>query len=105
MLLGIICENENYSDGIQKVLEQLHSKYVPFTTVGGDKVFGEQGFVADQLSIERGVNCLLHVSNGFTAEERLDGIHMEVADFHGQMKFLQVRLLIFILWGRSIAGL
>lgn len=95
MLLGIIRENENDSDGIQKVLQELHPKYVPFATVSNDKVFGEQGLVADQLSIERGVNCLLHVTNGFTAEERLDGIHMEVADFHAQMKILQVSILKF----------
>ena len=37
-----------------------------------------QGFVADQLSVERAVNCLLQLSNEFTSEERLEGIHMEI---------------------------
>lgn len=55
-----------------------------------DKVYAGQGVVADQLSVERGVNCLLQVANGLTAKERMDGIHLEVADFHTKMKFLQV---------------
>ncbi len=90
MLLGIIPENENNADGIQKVLNELHSKYVPSAVIDGDTVCGVQGFAADQLSVERGVNCLFQLQNGFTAVERMDGIHMEVADFHAQMKFFQV---------------
>ena len=46
--------------------------------------------MGDQLSVEKGVNCMLQICNGFTPEEWLDGLHFEVGDFHGGMKFLQV---------------
>ena len=74
------------------MLSDFHKNYVPYVDTGvqEDKTLTEQGFMADQLSVERGVNCLLQLKNGFTSEDRLDGIHMEIADFHAQMKFLQV---------------
>lgn len=46
--------------------------------------------VGDQLTVERGINSLMEVSNGFTPEEQSEGIHFEIADFHGGMKFLEV---------------
>ena len=67
----------------------LH-KFVPYTGEGEDRIYAEQGNVGDQLSVERGVNCILQVSNGFTPEEGLEGLHFECGDFHGGMKFLQV---------------
>ena len=88
-LLGIIYENENEADGMQQVLEELHEKFVPYVD-SDERQYSEQGFVADQLSVERGVNCLPQLENGFTPKERLEGIHFEIADFHGGMKFLQV---------------
>ena len=88
---GCIYENENDSDSIQKVLKKLHT-LVPVYEEDGEKKFGEQGIVGDQLSVERGVNCLLQVSNGFSSEDRFDGIHFEIGDFHAAMKFLQVAL-------------
>ena len=51
-----------------------------------------QGVVGDQLSVERGINQLLQVANGLTPEERKEGLHMEIADFHAKMKYLQVSL-------------
>lgn len=50
----------------------------------------EQGVVGDQLTVERGINALMEVSNGFTSKERKEGLHFEAADFHGGMKFLEV---------------
>lgn len=61
-----------------------------------NKHFSEVGLVGDELTIERGVNCLLSLSNGFTAEERLDGIHLEIADWHTDLKFLDVGSLSFM---------
>lgn len=85
----MIYEDENDASGMQEVLTQLHS-YVPCDSVENPSHFSTQGVVGDQLTVERGVSCLLQLSNGFTAKERLDGLHLEVADFHGGMKFLQV---------------
>lgn len=64
----MLYHNENDSNGIQEVLTDLH-KYIPSYTKNNAKVYQCQGFVPDQLSVERGVNALFGVSNGFTAEE------------------------------------
>ncbi|CAB4028993.1 Hypothetical predicted protein [Paramuricea clavata] len=48
-----------------------------------------QGLAGDQLSVERGANQL-QVANGLTPQERNEGLHLEIADFHAQMKFVQV---------------
>eukprot|EP00794_Sanderia_malayensis_P012397 gene12397-13677_t len=90
LLLNMIYANENDSDGIQKVLQELHSKYVAHADGGSEEYYDEQAFVADQLSVERAVNCLMQLKNGFTPEQSLFGIHMGAADFHGAMKFFQV---------------
>ena len=42
------------------------------------------------LSVERAVNCLLQVSNGYTPKERLEGLHFEAGNFHAGIKFMQV---------------
>ena len=106
----MLFENENTNEGMQAVLNELHS-YIPHadiekhTTVSvvdeqgaatpqvvtqKRKRFSAQGIVGDQLSVERGVNSLMQIANGLTSDDRKDGIHFEVADFHSQMKFLQV---------------
>ena len=75
---------------MQKILQHLQ-QYVPcYHSQQGDKCC-EQGVVGDQLTVERGINGLMEISNGFTPRERNEGIHFEVADFHGGMKFLEVR--------------
>jgi len=85
----MLFHNENDADGIQNVMQSLH-KYVPFYGEENERVYSSQGVVADQLSVERGVNALLEVSNGFTPEERLEGLHLEIADWHAGNKFLKV---------------
>ena len=87
--LGIIFQNENTSDGITNVLKELHG-YIPKVTTGNESSFHEAGVVGDQLTIERMVNCLLSLSNGFTSDDRLEGIHSEIADWHTELKFLSV---------------
>ena len=58
--------------------------------------------VGDQLTVERAVNGHVSLSNGFTPEERLDGLHFQIADWHTGNKFLQVNtctccIILFIL--------
>ena len=60
--------------------------------------YTQVGHVGDQLAIERGLNSLLSVSNGFTSEERLDGIYLEVADWHTDLKLLDVCLIVLHVW-------
>lgn len=103
----MIYENENNADGIIKILKKLH-KFVPcdkntlfnkeeaiehqLPSEDGQKepVFGHQGIVGDQLSVERGISGHMSLSNGFTKEERLEGLHFEIADWHAGNKFLEV---------------
>jgi hypothetical protein len=82
-------ENENDVDGILTILKSLH-KYVAACGDYEDKQCGEQGVVGDQLSVERGVNGHMSLANGFTPDERADGLHFEIADWHAGNKFLEV---------------
>lgn len=85
----MVHENENDADGILTILKSLH-KYVPSFGDGENMCCGEQGVVGDQLSVERGVNAHMSISNGFTPEERAEGLHFEIADWHAGNKFLEV---------------
>ena len=53
-------------------------------------MFNKIGVIGDQLSVKRKLNCLSSLANGFTAEVRLDGLHLEIADWHAELKFLSV---------------
>ena len=110
MFLSMLFENENTNEGMQSVLNEIHS-YVPHAEVEKhikvnvdkqgvvvpevvivkEKRFSGQGVVGDQLSVERGVNSLMQIANGLTPDDRKEGLHFEIADFHSQMKFLQVK--------------
>ena len=93
--LGVIFENENTTEGINQALHQFHS-YVPRHSSQGETLFNRVGVVGDQLSVERAVNCISSLANGFTPEERLDGLHVEIADWHAELKFLAVSLPFFV---------
>ena len=46
--------------------------------------------MADQLSVKHGVNAPFELANGFTPDEHLEGLHLEIADWHAGNKFLKV---------------
>ena len=80
--LGIIFQNENTTEGINGVLHHLHT-YVPKWIPENNQhkaFYNEIGLVGDQLTIERTVNCILSMANGFTPDDRLEGMHAEIAD-------------------------
>lgn len=86
----MLFHNENTNEGIECVMEEI-DKYVPYPVGKEEKPYpASQGVAGDQLSSERGINHLLQVANGLNPEERKDGLHKEISDFHAQMKFLQV---------------
>lgn len=87
--LGIIHESENDADGILAIIRDLHT-YVPFHGEDEKRVYGDLGVVGDQLSVETGVNGHNSLSNGFTPEQRAEGLHFEIADWHAGNKFLEV---------------
>ena len=93
----MVFHDENTNEGIERVFEEVN-QYLPFCGYGEDKVYlTNEVVVGNQLSVERSINLLLLVENGFTPEERKEGLHMERADFHAQMKFLQVQYH-YMLW-------
>ena len=49
-------------------------KYVPEYEEIYQLKCAKQGFVGDQLTVERGVNAIFEVANGFTAKDGHDGI-------------------------------
>ena len=90
----MIFENKNANEGINKTLHQMHD-YVPQHTSQGKTVFNKTGVVGDQLSVERAVNCITSLNNGFTPNEQLDVIHVEIVDLHTELKFLSVSILSY----------
>ena len=77
------------TDGINQEMYQFHS-YVPQHSSQGKTFYNKVGVVGDQLSVERVVNCLASMANGFTPKGRLDGLYVEIDDWHAGLKFLSV---------------
>ena len=87
--MGFLFKNENLSEDMISILKKFQS-YLPFTSNNGDKRFVNQLCVGDQLSIERAVISIHSVSNGYTAEDRLEGFNMQLGDWHTGVKILEV---------------
>ena len=58
--------------------------------------YDSQIFTGDQLTVERAVNIIASVSNGFTPEDRLEGITIQIADWYAGVKILEVRITIHL---------
>lgn len=79
---------------MNEVLSHLHT-YVPKWSPESSPCktfYHEIGLVGDQLTIERTVNCILSMANGFTPNDRLEGMHPEIADWHAEMNLLGVSI-------------
>ena len=86
MPLGIMFKNENVNEDMVSILQQFFS-YLPKTGDGG--VDG-QLFFGDQLTVERAVNVISSVANGLTPQDRLEGINLQLGDWHVAVKVLSV---------------
>lgn len=84
--LGIMFKNENVNEDMVSILQQFFS-YLPKTGDGG--VDG-QLFSGDQLTVERAVNVISSVANGLTPQDRLEGINLQLGDWHVAVKVLSV---------------
>lgn len=73
-----------------EILQQFQT-YLPKTT---DDKFDPQLFTGDQLTVERAVNVIASVSNGFTPEDRLEGFNLQIGDWHAAVKILTVSYLL-----------
>ena len=74
------------------ILKQFHS-YLPQT---GDQGVDGQLFSGDQLTVERAVNVIASVAkNGLTPKDGLEGINMQLGDWHAAVKLLTVSKILF----------
>eukprot|EP00794_Sanderia_malayensis_P001821 gene1821-2045_t len=65
--------------------KHIQHKYSSIMTKSTNTTFAEMIY-----SNENESSVMQELENGFTDKERLEGLHMEIADFHGGMKFLQL---------------
>ncbi len=86
--MGIIFKNENENAEMLKILQQFQS-YLPKVT---EDSFDTQILTGDQLSVERAVDVIASVNNGFTAEDRLEGFNLQIGDWHAAVKILTVSI-------------
>ena len=86
----MINANENDNDGIQEILRDFQQYQASAKDGEGQEVLSSQAYAGDQLSVERAVNSQFQVSNGYTPTQKFENMHFEIADFHTEMKFMQV---------------
>ena len=55
--------------------------------------FENQGLIGDQLTVERCVNAKSSRSNGYNAQEKLEGFNFGIADWHTGMKCCSVSIV------------
>ena len=74
------------------ILQMFHT-YLPKSS---DAAIGVDGqlFSGDQLTVERAVNVIASVANGLTPQDRLDGIQLQLGDWHASVKLLSVSIHI-----------
>lgn len=71
---------------MMSILQQFIS-YLPKTGDGG---VDSQLFSGDQLTVERAMNVKFSVANGNTPQDRLEGIKLQLGDWHAAVKVLNV---------------
>ncbi len=74
-----------------EILQHFQS-YIP---KNADGTYDGQVFAGDQLTVERAVNVIASRSNGYTAESRLEGLTLQLGDWHTGVKLLSVSYNIF----------
>jgi hypothetical protein len=72
------------------VLQHIHS-YLPSAGEGDDKTFEIANVIGDQLTVDRALNAIMSLQNGYTEEDRLTNLNIGIADWHTDMNFLQVK--------------
>ena len=82
----MIFKDENVNEDMLSILKKFHS-YLP--TKADGQVDG-QIFTGDQLTVERAINVISSVANGYTQKDRLEGINLQLGDWHAALKLLSV---------------
>ena len=83
----MLFKDENVNEDMLTILQTFHS-YLPRLANG--QIDG-QIFTGDELTVERAINVIAAVANGFTPEARLEGINLQIGDWHAAVKLLSVR--------------
>ena len=83
----MLSKDENVNEDMLTILQTFHS-YLPW--LANSQIDG-QIFTGDQLTVERAVNVIASVAQGFTPEARLEGISLQIGDWHAAVKLLSVR--------------
>jgi hypothetical protein len=86
--LGIIFKNEDVNEEMLTILKEFHT-YLPKKWNGE---YDSQLFAGHQLSIERAVNVISSVANGYSPEDRLEGINRQLGDWHACVKLSTVSI-------------
>ena len=89
----MIFKNENKNEDMLTILQQLHS-YLPNS---GSGQCDPQLIAGDQLTIERAANIIHSVANGYTQEDRLEGLILQMGDWHAGLKVLSVSYIFLLL--------
>ena len=76
------------------ILKDFHG-YLPQT---GEDQFDSQLVAGDQLTVERATNVIASVSNGYSAKDRLEGLNLQLGDWHAAVKILDVSCVLKANW-------
>ena len=68
------------------ILQQFHTQLL----CSADNGYDSKLFSGDQLTVERAVNIISSVPNGYTTKDRLDRITLKLGDWHAGVKILSV---------------
>ena len=64
--------------------------------MNGNGEVDPQLIAGDQLTIERAANVIHSVANGYTPEDRLEGLILQMGDWHAGLKILSVSNLYIL---------
>ncbi|PIK58194.1 hypothetical protein BSL78_04918 [Apostichopus japonicus] len=78
--LGIICRNENKSEEMIAILEEIHNKYLP--CLDDDEATKKLFFGGDQLTDERCRSAQRARADGDTTLQKLSGLVPKLEDWH-----------------------
>lgn len=73
------------------ILKHFHS----YILKKSDGDYDGQLFAGDQLTLERAVNVVQSVANGYSPEDRLEGINLQLGDWHAAVKLLTVSIFFY----------
>ena len=78
---------------LMRICYQFYKNFMHICPQTGEDQFDSQLFAENQLTVERATNVVASVSNGYSAKDRLEGINLQLGDWHAAVKILDVSCL------------